>query len=188
MKPAETGLRRLATRRWPHCWFRRDRKAIGALRRLGGRLLCGSVACLIAVGVFAPVAAQAFAAPRVDHSLYDGDSLDRAGAQVPGSVVPRGPDGNMWFTTSAGRIARVTPSGVVTEFGHGISGGGAVSLVSGSDGALWFSERGVGNDESLLGRITTSGVISEYRSALWSVTSVALGGDGAMWYVGCPSR
>jgi len=51
-----------------------------------------------------------------------------------------GSDGNMWFTTNQGRIARVTPGGHVTEFGHGLNNGGASlfgSIVAGGDGALW---------------------------------------------------
>ena len=35
--------------------------------------------------------------------------------------ITAGPDGNLWFTESAGRIGRITPSGVVTEFSAGIS-------------------------------------------------------------------
>src|SRR5262245_55637222 len=34
--------------------------------------------------------------------------------------ITRGPDGNLWFTEAlAGKIARITPAGVITEFSAG---------------------------------------------------------------------
>ncbi len=60
----------------------------------------------------------------------------------------------MWATTG-NAIARITASGVITQFplpdGH--SGG---SIVAGSDGNLWFTE------DSAIGRITPSGTITEF--------------------------
>jgi virginiamycin B lyase len=90
----------------------------------------------------------------------------------------------MWFTTSAGRIARVTPNGAVTEFGHGITDGDAFWLAVGGDGALWFSELGTGSGEAMVGRIASSGAITEYPSGLQSISSFIRGGDGALWYDG----
>ncbi len=151
------------------------------------RVWVGSVLGVLVglAALFVPVAAQAFAIRGFAPALYDGDALGSIPAETPGSVVPQGPDGNMWFTTSAGRIARVTPSGAVTEFGHGITDGGAGSLVAGSDGALWFSEAGTGQGGDVLGRITTSGAVTEYQTGLPQVSSLARGGDGALWYDGC---
>src|SRR3954462_4197186 len=79
--------------------------------------------------------------------------------------ITRGPDGNLWFTENAnpGAIGRITPAGAVTEY---LAGGtpppGAAPgcaagappgfpadqarshIVSGPDGALWFTEEGKG--------------------------------------------
>ena len=39
--------------------------------------------------------------------------------------ITRGPDGNLWFTEAlAGKIGRITPAGVITEFSAGLTPGG----------------------------------------------------------------
>ena len=149
--------------------------------RAGGWLL----AILVAAGLFVPLAAQAFFVGHSRPTLYDGDAVGSGFALKPGAtVVPRGPGGDMWLTTSAGRIARVAPTGVVTEFGHGITDGGAVWLAGGGDGLLWFSEEGTGTGVVMVGRITASGAITEYPSGVQSIDSFVRGGDGAVWYEG----
>jgi sugar lactone lactonase YvrE len=54
--------------------------------------------------------------------------------------ITAGPDGNLWFTEpDAGKVGRITPQGVVTEF----SGRDAVSpdhITPGRDGRLWFAD------------------------------------------------
>jgi virginiamycin B lyase len=51
-----------------------------------------------------------------------------------------GLDGNMWWSENGtGNIARVTPSGVVTEF-LGVGGADAVGITNGPDGNIWFAE------------------------------------------------
>ena len=66
--------------------------------------------------------------------------------------IAAGPDGNLWFTELFGnRIGRITPQGVVTEFGAGIKAGAApLGITTGPDGNLWFTE--YGGDR--IGRIT----------------------------------
>ncbi len=68
-----------------------------------------------------------------------------------------------------------TPYLVPTRGGH------PFGITSGPDGALWFTEIGRGK----IGRITTSGTISEYP--LPSVSSapkgITTGPDGALWFV-----
>src|SRR5262245_66477187 len=66
---------------------------------------------------------------------------------VPAAVsnpfgITRGPDGNLWFTESlAGRIGRITPAGVVTEFSAGITPGSQpAEITAGPDGNPWFTE------------------------------------------------
>jgi virginiamycin B lyase len=92
------------------------------------------------------------------------------------TAIATGPDGNLWFTEVGGnRIGRITPDGNITEFSSSISGPNAIA--AGSDGALWFT----GADG--LGRITTSGVVSQW-SLTTPVSAIALGPDGAMWLNG----
>jgi virginiamycin B lyase len=48
-----------------------------------------------------------------------------------------GADGNLWFTEgSAGKIGRITTSGVITEFGSGLSL--PFSITNGPDGNVWL--------------------------------------------------
>ena len=64
-----------------------------------------------------------------------------------------GADGNVWVEqasqdgVAAGGIARITPMGAITEFTGGLNtnpgqGADGDALLSGSDGNLWFSDRG----------------------------------------------
>ena len=58
-----------------------------------------------------------------------------------------GPDRNIWFT-KAGKLGRVTPDGVITEFDLPTPGSGPTGLTAGSDrrppdhliDKLWFTE------------------------------------------------
>jgi streptogramin lyase len=74
-----------------------------------------------------------------------------------------GPDGNLWFTEPffitngvagmgiGNQVARITPSGAVTEYGAGItSGAGPWGIVTGPDGNIWFAEQYT----NAIGRIT----------------------------------
>lgn len=69
--------------------------------------------------------------------------------------ITAGPDGNLWFTErSAGKIARITTSGVITEVASGLDA--PRDIVNGPDGNLWFSLAFV----SQIGRLTTAGDIT----------------------------
>src|SRR5262249_52870362 len=49
--------------------------------------------------------------------------------------MTRGPDGNLWFTESlAGKIGRITPAGVITEFSAGLSPGGQPLVITARPG------------------------------------------------------
>ena len=51
-----------------------------------------------------------------------------------------GADGNLWFTEgSGGKIGRITTSGVITEFGSGLTL--PFSITNGPDGNVWFTQR-----------------------------------------------
>src|SRR5262245_55329689 len=104
--------------------------------------------------------------------------------------ITRGPDGNMWFTEAlSGKIGRITPAGVVTEFAlppdtqpYGIT--------VGSDGNLWFAEQffGAGAQTGAMGRIgriTPSGVITQFSAGISSFSrpyGITAGPDGNLWF------
>lgn len=147
--------------------------------------------------------------------VYNAAAIERIGPDgsvtsipVPGNgsesmsigSLATGPDGNIWFDIDfinldgPGRqvvIGNVTPSGVVTEFPpvplpDAGQFGGATSLVSGPDGALWF----VCSDRShdFIGRVTTAGAVALFPIAssrprsLPDVYSLAAGADGNLWF------
>ncbi len=111
--------------------------------------------------------------------------------QQPGPLLV-GPDGNLWFivtptpTSLEGasqgtpRIGRITPSGAITVFSHGLSpGSGIGNLVKGPDGNLWFSGGGG------IGRITPSGVITVFSHGLPAdegIGRLTVGPDGSLWF------
>lgn len=99
-----------------------------------------------------------------------------------------GPDGNFWFAEVRGsRIARITPTGVVTEFPLP-AGRGPLNLAVGPDSNIWFTE----NTGDRIGRInplaaTTSAIqasIVEFGvpGAGSAPHDIAAGPDGAMWF------
>jgi streptogramin lyase len=106
--------------------------------------------------------------------------------------IAAGPDGAMWFTESTGgRIGRITPNGKVTEYSRGITSTEEPSgIAAGSDGAMWFTEFEVYDSyeirDSMVGRITMSGKISEYSKGVSGgsePTAIVKGPDGNMWFV-----
>jgi virginiamycin B lyase len=68
--------------------------------------------------------------------------------------ITDGPDGNIWFAEQYGnKVGRITPNGVITEFGFP---GFLLGIIPGSDGNIWFTD-GAGKS---IGRITTDGVVT----------------------------
>jgi streptogramin lyase len=105
-------------------------------------------------------------------------------ANAAPSGITAGPDGNLWLLeTNAYKIAKVTTSGVITEYaGNGYSWFG---IISGPDGNLWFPYIYANSCEcSAIGRITTSGTISVFPTATPSSepVDVAVGSDGNIWF------
>ncbi len=122
-------------------------------------------------------------------------ALPNAGSLPAG--ICSGPDGNLWFTESssiAGRIGRITPAGVITEFNSGLSF--PIQLFgicsSPADNSLYFTERnGPPSPPFLpagsLGRVgvmTTAGAGTEFIAlgAGSLPAGIALGTDGNIWW------
>jgi streptogramin lyase len=93
-----------------------------------------------------------------------------------------GPDGNLWFLDVATpAIAKITTSGVITEFTSGlVPGAMPETLTVGGDGNLWFTDKAKGE----IGRVTPGGTIKEFPTgAMGSMpTETTLGADGNVWF------
>ena len=94
------------------------------------------------------------------------------------SAITTGPDGALWFTDAYG-VGRITTTGQFSQYvdPEGALFGG--SITTGPDGALWFTEPA----ESEIGRMTTSGVFSNYSSSSIDLpVDITTGPDGALWF------
>jgi virginiamycin B lyase len=108
--------------------------------------------------------------------------------------ITTGPDGALWGLASDGDVQRIETSRLTPKFHppryatteyalrHAVFFGG---ITTAPDGALWFVE------DSSIGRITTSGALSEYpiTPTLFitgtlnsSRSNIVVGGDGALWF------
>ena len=112
-----------------------------------------------------------------------------ANAQL--GFITAGPDGNIWFTETefdccgtptVGRIGRITPAGVITEFSAGITfGAWPMGITAGPDGNLWFTEY----HGNRIGRITPAGAVTEFSAGLHANAvpeQIATGPDGNLWF------
>jgi streptogramin lyase len=115
-------------------------------------------------------------------------------------AITSGPDGNLWFTeaitatpyggdgtiilSSSGKIGRITPKGVITEFSLPTANTYPTGITSGSDGNLWFTEISSASGGSAVGRITPKGVITEFPLSTTNAGLVAItnGPDGNLWF------
>jgi streptogramin lyase len=110
-------------------------------------------------------------------------------------AITSGPDGNLWYLDQASsKIGRMTTGGVITIFAIPSPDQGGPNcqvncglgdqpfqIILGPDGALWFTES---LGQWGLGRITTSGVITEFRvpTANSGPNGITLGPDGNIWF------
>ncbi len=93
--------------------------------------------------------------------------------------IAAGPDGNLWFSDYYDRIGRITPTGEITVFTAGITPGSFPDdITAGPEGNLWFTE----SDGRRIGRITTSGVVTEFTGPTSSPIHIATGPDGNLWF------
>ena len=90
--------------------------------------------------------------------------------------ITTGPDGNLWFLELNARIAKITPSGVITEYTlPGVDGNGVNSITTGPDGNLWFTSR------SGIDKLTPNGTYTEY-TVNNAVGHIVAGPDGRLWF------
>ena len=101
-----------------------------------------------------------------------------------------GPDGNVWFADGldvGGHIGRISSDGEIvmhpiTHAPHVFTG--ARDLVTGRDGALWFTE----GRANLIGRMTPDGQLAEFKVPtatnvdVQGVHGITSGPDGNIWY------
>jgi virginiamycin B lyase len=121
--------------------------------------------------------------------------------------ITTGPDGSLWFALSdqttltstlagarfTGSIGRMTTSGAFRKYTIPTGNIRTTGITNGPDGALWFTEsdqadddtrRGVRRVGGKVGRMTMSGVFTEYAipTADSAPGSIAAGPDGALWF------
>src|SRR6476646_7790895 len=100
----------------------------------------------------------------------------------PVGIAP-GPDGNLWFTEpSANKVAKVTTSGVITEYAiPGAVGNFPFYITAGPDGALWFTEEGADR----VGKVATSGAVTDDpipSFGSFGPAGITAGPDGNLWF------
>jgi streptogramin lyase len=113
-------------------------------------------------------AAQVLPIPSGDSTAIDG--------------IAQGPDGNVWFA-EFNHIAKVTPSGTITEFLYPTQPGSNQygGVTAGSDGNVWFAE----SSQNAIGRIVPStGKITMFPIVVSCTPApVVLAKDGNVWFV-----
>ena len=97
------------------------------------------------------------------------------------SGITKGPDGNVWFTEGAGNVAKIDPSGHITEYP--IPNGAQKNLGTiavGPDKNLWILEN---TALGALAKFSTTGVLlAEYPVPFQGYPQgLKAGTDGAMW-------
>jgi streptogramin lyase len=107
--------------------------------------------------------------------------------RAPGPLaIALGSDGNMWFTEiDRGSVARITPTGTVTEFSD-VPHGAGFAIVNGPSGDLWFTTR----VQRVIGRIDTAGTITLFHLPEGDCAQYALvdGPDGNLWFTDTCTR
>jgi streptogramin lyase len=101
-------------------------------------------------------------------------------AEYMPSAIATGPDANLWFTELGygGGIGRMTPAGIVTNFPLGDGNTYPTGIAAGPDGALWFVE----HNTAKVGRMTTSGELTEFQLPGGAPQAITAGPDGNLWF------
>jgi streptogramin lyase len=111
--------------------------------------------------------------------------FDQPGEGTYPSRLAAGPDGNVWFTESAGQVGRITPAGEIRLFPLAADSR-PYEIVTGPDGNLWVTMEGSASSGTL-GRITPGGEFTEFplEPSVYAGALVA-GPDGRLWFSSGP--
>jgi streptogramin lyase len=118
-------------------------------------------AWLAAIGAAVLITATPAAALTPTVTEYTGGVAPGFTVNASPESITTGPDGNLWFTENGppARVARITTSGVVTEFSNGVSADGEpFGITVGPDGDLWVAEAGGAGH---VARVTPAGAVTE---------------------------
>ncbi|MFW5703521.1 MAG: virginiamycin B lyase family protein [Patescibacteria group bacterium] len=88
----------------------------------------------------------------------------------------RGPDGNVWYTTTGNKIGKISASGTVTEYTTP-SAIGIGQITRGPDNNIWYTS----SSTNKIGKITTTGTVTEYSTGAGG-GGITAGPDGNIWY------
>lgn len=92
-------------------------------------------------------------------------------------TITAGADGNLWFTEER-KIARVTPSGVLTEFSAEFPSG---PIITGPDRSIWFTEMAPQGGYKLV-RMSVRGEREVFaENQLDTSSALLVGPDGNLW-------
>ena len=167
--------------------------AAGVVQEFGG-ILEGSAPSSIVTGPDGNLWFSELGSDRVRNIARNGMFSDVEavlGASSGPTGIAAGPDGNLWVaqpgrtldSVAAQGVARITPSGGVTEFKTGITRDSLPQdIASGPDGNLWFTEF----DGNRIGRITPSGDVIEFSSGLTQNSGpqgITVGADKNLWFI-----
>jgi streptogramin lyase len=132
---------------------------------------------VLSAGISAVAALLVAAAPAVAAPTVAGEFALPAGSTVgTDNEIVAGPDGNMWVTTEANNVVRVTPAGTMTPFPLGAD---AFGITVGPDGNLWASQEvGIVKIDPATGTATATAI------ACAGCRGITSGPDGRIWMVG----
>lgn len=93
------------------------------------------------------------------------------------NTIALGPDGNIWLSGNSGVVARLTPTGIESDFTTKFVR--IVSMTAGPDGAIWF---GGCRNICYIGRMKTDGTYRTYSFGAHGYPSALISGpDGNLW-------
>jgi virginiamycin B lyase len=101
----------------------------------------------------------------------------------PWSIIGGG-DGSVWYTQrpvspdGVGAIVTITPDGRTVTFPLG-SGATPAGIVASTDGGYWYTDPG----RNVVGRITTAGAISEWKTPARPGEDIAFAPDDGVWFL-----
>jgi streptogramin lyase len=107
-------------------------------------------------------------------------TLFTAGLPSAPLSITKGPDNNLWFTASGHNIGRITPSGEISIF---TVPGLPRAIISGPGRDLWFTVLVAYGSRGRVGKISTSGHVTEYARGINGEPSyLAAGPAHSVWF------